>query len=50
VKVLDLWPDFTNPGGTIKKNLFTPDKIHLSQAGYAAYAKRLNPLLKKRMP
>lgn len=50
VKVLDLWPDFTNPNGTINKDLFTPDKIHLSQAGYAAYAKRLNPLLKKRMP
>jgi lysophospholipase L1-like esterase len=46
VKVLDLWPDFTNADGTIKKDLFTPDNIHLSAAGYAVYAERLKPLLK----
>lgn len=45
VKVLDLWPDFTNADGTIKKDLFTPDNIHLSSAGYAVYAERLKPLL-----
>lgn len=45
VKVLDLWPDFTNADGTIKKDLFTPDNIHLSPAGYAVYAERLKPLL-----
>ena len=45
VKVLDLWSDFTNADGTINKDLFTPDKIHLSPAGYAVYAKRLKPLL-----
>jgi lysophospholipase L1-like esterase len=45
VKVLDLWPDFTNADGTIKKDLFTPDNIHLSAAGYAVYAEKLKPLL-----
>lgn len=45
VKVLDLWSDFTNADGTIKKELFTPDNIHLSPAGYAVYAEKLKPLL-----
>lgn len=47
VKMLDLWSDFTNADGTIKKDLFTPDNIHLSPAGYAVYARRLKPLLVK---
>jgi lysophospholipase L1-like esterase len=47
VRVLDLWSDFTNADGTIKKDLFTPDNIHLSLAGYAVYAGRLKPLLEK---
>ena len=50
VKVLDLWPDFTNADGTIKKDLFTPDNIHLSPAGYAVYAERLKPVLKGMFP
>jgi beta-glucosidase len=45
VSVLDLWNDFANSDGTIKKSLFTPDSIHLSPAGYAVYAERLKPLL-----
>ena len=45
VKVLDLTPDFLNADGTIKQALFTPDKVHLSPAGYEAYAARLKPLL-----
>jgi lysophospholipase L1-like esterase len=45
VKVLDLTADFTNADGTIKKDLFTPDNIHLSPAGYAVYAAKLKPLL-----
>ncbi len=28
--VLDLWDDFTNSDGTIKRALFTLDNIHLS--------------------
>ena len=46
VKVLDLTKDFLNDDGTIKQTLFTPDKIHLSLAGYEVYAQRLAPLLK----
>ena len=47
VTVIDLWSDFTNADGTIKKDLFTPDNIHLSLAGYAVYAERLKPLFDK---
>jgi lysophospholipase L1-like esterase len=46
VRILDLWADFTNADGTLKKDLFTPDNIHLSPAGYDAYAERLKPLMK----
>ncbi|VTU02551.1 hydrolase gdsl : Lipolytic protein G-D-S-L family OS=Pedosphaera parvula (strain Ellin514) GN=Cflav_PD2866 PE=4 SV=1: Lipase_GDSL_2: Lipase_GDSL_2 [Gemmataceae bacterium] len=49
VTVLDLWGDFTGAGGKIMKELFTPDNIHLSPAGYAVYADRLEPLLTKRI-
>ena len=45
VRVLDLTTDFTNADGTLKKDLFTPDNIHLSPAGYAVYAEKLRPLL-----
>ena len=50
VHVLDLWSDFTNADGTIRKELFTQDGIHLAPAGYAAYAGRLNPILKTIIP
>lgn len=46
VKLLDLTQDFLNADGTIKTELYTSDNIHLSQAGYEVYAKRLVPLLK----
>ena len=45
IRVLDLTKDFLNADGTIKKALYTPDNIHLSPEGYAAYAARLKPLL-----
>lgn len=45
VRVLDLTASFTNADGTLKKDLFTPDNIHLSPAGYAEYATKLKPLL-----
>ena len=48
VKVLDLWSNFTNADGTIKKDLFTPDNIHLSAAGYTVYAEKLKPLLENK--
>ncbi|MBI5822172.1 MAG: hypothetical protein HZA88_24625 [Verrucomicrobia bacterium] len=47
VQVLDLWADFTNVDGTLKKDLFTPDNIHLSPAGYGVYATRLKPVLQR---
>jgi len=45
VKLLDLTQDFLNADGTIKTELYTSDKIHLSLAGYEVYASRLKPLL-----
>lgn len=45
VRILDLTPDFSNPDGSLKSTLFTPDQIHLSLEGYSVYAKRLSPLL-----
>ena len=46
VKVLDLWNDMVNADGTLKKGLFTPDNIHLSQTGgYELYASQLKPLV-----
>ena len=50
VTILDLWNDFANNDGTLKKELFTPDKIHLSPAGYAVYAERIKPILNKLHP
>lgn len=45
VRVLDMTTDFMNADGTLKKELFTLDHIHLSPAGYAVYAELLKPLL-----
>lgn len=46
VHELKLWTSFTNPDGTLRAELFTPDAIHLTQqGGYAVYAKELEPLL-----
>lgn len=45
VQVLDLTNDFVNDDGTLKKELYTSDNIHLSPAGYAVYAARLKPVL-----
>lgn len=47
VRVLDLWSDFTNADGTIKKDLLAPDNIHLSPKGYVVYSQKLKPLLEK---
>jgi len=45
VQVLDLWQDFVNSDGTIKPELYTADKIHLSPQGYAVWAAKLQPLI-----
>jgi beta-glucosidase len=45
LRVLDLWDDFVNADGTLKKDLFTSDNIHLTPLGYATYAAKLKPLL-----
>ena len=46
VHVLDLWNDLVNADGTLKKGLFTPDNIHLTQdGGYELYATKLKPLV-----
>ena len=46
VHLLDLTNDLINKDGTVKAELFTSDKIHLSQdAGYGLYAEKLNPIL-----
>ena len=45
LQVLDLTQDFVNDDGVLKKELYTPDNIHLSPAGYAVYAARLKPIL-----
>lgn len=46
VHVLDLWDDLVNADGTLKKGLFTPDNIHLTQdGGYELYASKLKPLV-----
>ena len=46
VKVLDLWDEMVNADGTIKKELFTSDNIHLTQnGGYELYAGKLKPVI-----
>jgi hypothetical protein len=48
VHVLDLWNDMVNADGALKKSLFTPDSIHLTQeGGYELYAGRLKPLVER---
>jgi len=46
VRVLDIWGDMVAADGTLAKDLFTPDNIHLTQeGGYRLYAEKLKPLL-----
>jgi len=48
VTVLDLWNDMVNADGTLKKDLFKPDNIHLTQdGGYELYARKLKPVVEK---
>lgn len=45
VRVLDLWSDFTEADGQLCGELYAADRIHLSEAGYGVYARRLQPLV-----
>jgi hypothetical protein len=46
--VLDLRNDMVNADGTLKKGLFMPDNIHLTQdGGYALYATKLESAVGK---
>jgi lysophospholipase L1-like esterase len=46
VRVLDIWGDMVAADGTLAKDLFTPDNIHLTQeGGYRLYAEKLQPIL-----
>jgi len=46
--VLDISAEMLEADGSLKKNLFTPDNIHLSQEdGYSFFAGKLKPLVEK---
>jgi len=45
VHILDLWRDFTNTDGTLKKDLYSDGHLHLGLAGYEVFAEKLKPLL-----
>jgi platelet-activating factor acetylhydrolase IB subunit beta/gamma len=48
VHVLDFCREMVNADGTLKKELFASDQIHLTQhAGYELYALKLKPLVEK---
>lgn len=47
VQILDLTSDFVEADGTLKKSLFTADKIHLTLDGYVAYATKLKAIVDK---
>jgi lysophospholipase L1-like esterase len=48
VQVLDISAEMLEADGSLKKNLFTPDNIHLSQEdGYSFFAGKLKPLVEK---
>ena len=47
VQVIDMWADFTHADGTLKTELFTPDKIHLNDAGYEVWATTMKPIVEK---
>lgn len=41
---VDLWPTFADPSGAIKKG-YARDNLHLTPAGYLAWAEVLRPYL-----
>ncbi|WP_018969866.1 GDSL-type esterase/lipase family protein [Rubritalea marina] len=49
VTFLNLNPSFTNADGSLKTELYQPDMLHLSEAGYDAWAAAILPTLKPLM-
>lgn len=47
VTVLNLNPNFLNPDGSLKSELYNKDEIHLAEKGYQAWAEALMPTLNK---
>jgi lysophospholipase L1-like esterase len=48
VQLLDFTSELINKDGTVKAELFTSDKIHLTQeVGYGLFAEKLKPSLEK---
>jgi lysophospholipase L1-like esterase len=45
VRFLDLTPAFLDSEGTVRPELYHPDLIHLSAAGYRVWSNGLRPLL-----
>ena len=44
---LDMWSTFESPEGEQHKELYMPDLVHLSRAGYDAWQKTMEPILTK---
>lgn len=49
VRILDLSVNMANKDGSLKHDLYTKDKIHLSEAGYTVYAEKLRPVIDEAM-
>jgi len=47
LRVLDLTGHLVKADGTLDKDLYAPDAVHLVPAGYDVYAARLRPLLEE---
>ena len=45
---VDINPVLFNANGTVKRELYTKDSLHLNPQGYREYAKVLLPFLKKK--
>lgn len=46
---MDINSKFMNADGTIKKELYRPDMVHLDTRGYAMWAEAIEPMVKKLM-
>ena len=44
---LDMWTEFESSDGKLKSELYWPDNLHLSPAGYEVWQKTMEPLLSR---